>query len=128
MIGKDWMAEAAWEIYSYQMRVGREPGVNEICDIIAKHCPFKNDTADVEVDGGEEPLVQLVKSMLEPAVLETLAKLRALLRESKREHLPAYFEGKEICPKSWCGEGINSEELCNCGADTWNAKVEEALK
>lgn len=57
--------------------------------------------------------------------LGEIDRLKALLLESKRNHY--------ICDDCWyscpaSGECCNeNSELCDCGADAWNTKVNEAL-
>jgi len=55
-----------------------------------------------------------------------LIEVGALLKESKRSHLD--------CPDCWyscailtCNDSRKSE-ICDCGADKWNAKVDELLQ
>lgn len=69
---------------------------------------------------------------------EQIAGLVALLRESKREHYHCddswYCCGActhpDHCDMGVCsheGESARVQGVCNCGADTWNARVDVAL-
>jgi hypothetical protein len=58
-ISKDWIADAAREIVDADLRTGiggqyRDSAEREAREIIAKHCPFKPDTAYVPVEEVEK--------------------------------------------------------------------------
>jgi hypothetical protein len=54
--------------------------------------------------------------------------LRAVLAESKREHLVVDGDCWYSCPKSGqCCNDSEDKDHCNCGADRWNARVDAAL-
>lgn len=49
-----------------------------------------------------------------------IESLRALLKESKREHAPI--------TSIYCRRRYIDEDPCTCGADAWNARIDEALE
>jgi hypothetical protein len=73
--------------------------------------------------------------------IDVLQRLRTLLAESVREHY--HCEDSWFCcgkcthgdhsdnatdyPHTHDGEAARVEGVCNCSADAWNAKVEQAL-
>jgi cytochrome c1 len=65
---------------------------------------------------------------LNRSTLEQFAALKALLREGKSSHHDCedYWYS---CPKAKDGYGDASQgDKCICGADEWNAKIEEAIR
>lgn len=59
-------------------------------------------------------------------------ELKALLQEAKRDHEFGY-DGEGRCPKFFFfgdpTEEIEAEAAtCDCGADAWNTRIDEALK
>lgn len=62
------------------------------------------------------------------AVEQSLVRMRALLIESKREHLTVEGDCWYSCPKSGhiCNDARRADP-CDCGADAWNAKVDAEL-
>ena len=127
-----WIAKAAREIDA-----GR---AGDVARIIAKHCPFKPDTAYVEVvnqepghvyDWAARAAERIAASERKSSVHRLAAvitlfvePLTKLLWESKREHT-------DVGDFTICGRGEaegNYDDLpCTCGADEWNKKVDEVL-
>ena len=112
MFVKDWVKEAAYQIYNESLEL------DHVEEIIRHYCPFKQDTAYVPVDEAR--------------------CLTSLLIDSKRDHTH--------CEDSWycCGKCQAADHLlsadewlppnryrtsgvCNCGADAWNQRVDEAV-
>lgn len=88
---------------------------DEAIEAIKKHCPFKPDTAYVPVEDDEE------RTRREIGYRQRIERLEAVLREAKREH-------GEYCPVANPWYSYNVGVPCDCGADEWNAKIDEALK
>jgi len=130
-----WIAKAAREIDA-----GR---AGDVARIIAKHCPFKPDTAYVEVVRQEPGHVydwaaraaeriaasERTSSVHRLAAVITLfaEPLTNLLRSTRRPHNDS---DDGYCKKLLTLGGpdnFRSLAECTCGADEWNKKVDEAL-
>jgi hypothetical protein len=62
---------------------------------------------------------------------DSLPKLRALLRESKREHYESETDSMDNCPMRFSVKDCKvmcMRRECTCGADAWNARVDKALE
>lgn len=94
---RDWAREAAVEIDALCSPLCAT-NVNDKIDIIREHCPFKWDTAYMEVGADARALV---------------APLLQLLRASKRD-----YHAHVNCDR------IEIGKACSCGADEWNADAD----
>lgn len=103
MIAKNWLLDAADEL---ELLTGLPNG--NIIEVVAKHCPFKEDTAYEEV-----PSAAL-----------------ALLRESKKNHIASDRDSMDDCPmlrSEEVNKTLHIKHECDCGADAWNRRIDEAL-
>jgi len=148
MIVKDWVKNAAIDIAIDIADNGL--AVSTIKEIISKHCPFKPDAAYVEIPASLTPEVnygmetdvrtlqrmaysnyQSYAHMVEKLTherqrnQERLTRLYDLLLESKRGHEAGYLSASSPCAtqETLAEDGA----VCTCGADEWNARVDEAV-
>ncbi len=112
MFVKDWVKEAATQIYHEEKELDHVEG------IIRRHCPFKQDVAYV--------------------LLDEAKRLADLLVESKRDHTHC-DDSWYCCGKCRAADHLLSADewlssnryrtggVCSCGADAWNKRVDEII-
>lgn len=142
MTTKDWVAEAAREYRNDPQHV------HSLEEIIRRHCPFKQDVVYVEVvqqprghirDWATSAAEQIasehrLKAKDVPRIAAVVAyfaePLTSLLAESRREH-EARDDSLNDCPilmgEEMCRR-LNIKHECDCGAEEWNRRIDEALK
>lgn len=132
MVPNHWTRDVALELQKHAPL-----DVESVQRIIAKHCPFKPGRAYAEVippkAGNVVDWASNCAGYLAgcgylkrdddvarvAAIVETFAaKLMLLIGRTRKDH-------DVICPKSF---EDGDDEPCNCGADAWNAEIDDALK
>lgn len=72
---------------------------------------------------GEERLRELLLNLR-----NRVKPLIQLAEDARREHRWDNYSGGGMCPKAYLHIHEDEMAVCDCGADEWNARIDEVLK